>query len=234
MIRLLLLFLFGPVMAVAQPAAEELQVIVERTEGELSFFLALPVDQMEGLLGTDLDLIFSDNGKLPLEDFQRDGSFELADDVFAAVKGQVDGRAVIFDPMSMMLHPNTTQLPFQDPFDGIMSTSVCGVFIAPEDQVPERMTAYYGGIFLNVPPNAPVQLTFPTTGRAAITVNLRQYDDRGFVGETMLELKDGGVLVLAEPHVSQSYLWLFYAVGLLLVPVIKALRQRKAPRVGLC
>ncbi|MQY42121.1 hypothetical protein GG681_05675 [Epibacterium sp. SM1969] len=248
MVRYIYLLLFSllAVCAQADPLADpkaaipvtpqdaDLRVIVERSDQELSFFLALPVDQMEPLLGTDLSIIFSDDGKLPLDDFQRDGSFELADDVFAAVSGAVGGTAAIFDPMSMMLHPNASALPFSDPFDGILSTSVCGVFIAPEDQVPERMTAYYGGIFLNVAPNAPVQLDFPKTGRSAITVKLRQYDDSGFVGETTVALPDGGALVLFEPWFSRSQVALAYLLGLVIV-LLAGFRFRQASRrAALC
>ncbi|MEM6944526.1 MAG: hypothetical protein AAF565_12320 [Pseudomonadota bacterium] len=186
--------------AAAEPVVGEratLTMIVDRSDGDMVYYLLMPAEQIVPLLNTDPELVFSANGAVPIDAFRREGSFDLADDVFRGVRSNRPDGALAFYSMSLMLHPKGEPMPFDTPFDGLTAISVCTVDYAFDAFVPGDLDLYYGAYAYEVADDETVTLTFPETGRAALDVVIRQYVDGRFVTEETAVLEDGGTLALA-------------------------------------
>lgn len=200
---------FGAVLLAAVSArASDLTVIVDVSEDGAAYYMSLPATEIENVLGTDPDLLFSNEGSVPIDDFRLNGSFELGDDVFGRIEGRVDGEHAPFETMSMMVHPLADPAPFQTPWDAVTATAVCIVDYKEDQLTPGWLQLYYGSYAHRVDGTSGLQLTFPQTGRDAVDVTLHLYQDGTYVGREKAVLEDGGTLnVSFEQPAGLSMLW---------------------------
>lgn len=183
---------------------DELTLIVSRGEDAATYYLSMPADQIEPLLATDPDLLFSQDGRVPINKFRLTGSFDLADDIFSNITGSVAGNDFEFEAMSIMVHPTATPLPFAAPWDAYTAISVCSVDYDPAALVPGLLQMYYGGFTDNVSGNAPLNIHFPETGRDDMQIVVHRYEDGRLMGTDVQTLSDGGTLVIEK---SSGFVW---------------------------
>lgn len=181
-------------MASDKPA---LSFIVDRSDGDMAYYMSMSAEHIVPLLDADPALVFSNSGAVPIETFRREGSFDLADEVFRHVRSDRPAGANAFYSMSLMLHPTDFPLPFETPFDGLTAVSVCTVDYDFSTFAPGDLNLFYGAYAYEVAPTEAVSLTFPATGRETLDVVIRHYTDGRFVGEERASLADGGTLTFA-------------------------------------
>ncbi len=214
---------------------DEMTLIVNRGEDSATYYISMPSEEIAPILGTDPTLLFSENGRVPIEEFRQVGSFELADDIFANITGSHAGQPFAFEGMSMMVHPKATPLPFAAPWDAYTAISVCSVNYNPEELVPGVLQMYYGGFTDQVSGDAPLELHFPETGRDAFQLVVHRYEDGKLMGTDVRTVADGGSLVIetggtpvGSGWTSSVWIWL----GLLLVGAVGVVYLRTRTRDG--
>lgn len=201
--------------------ASDVTLIVDMTEFYAAYYISLPAQQIKEILGTNPDLLFSDNGSVPIDDFRLNGSFELGDEVFERVQGSIAGQPIPLETMSMMVHPTDDPAPFQTPWDAVTATAVCIVDYAEDQLTPEYLQLYYGSYAHKVDATSGVDLTFPKTGREPVNVTMHLYWDGDYVARELVVLEDGGT-VTAKVTGSSSFAVLWWAAAVLWVLAIGA------------
>lgn len=182
-------------------------LIVNRSDDAATYYLSMPADGLAPVLATDPDLLFSENGRVPINEFRLTGSFDLADVLFANITGSQGGASFAFEAMSMMVHPQATPLPFKAPWDAYTAISVCTVDYAPDQLMPEVLQMYYGGFTDQVSGDAPLELHFPQTGRGAREIVVHRYEDGRLMGTDVRTLEDGGTLVIQTSGTAMLPAW---------------------------
>lgn len=177
-------------------ASDELTLIVNRGDDSATYYLSMPADLIEPVLASDPTLLFSDDGRVPIEEFRLVGSFDLADDMFDNITGSQGGERFSFESMSMMVHPSATPLPFAAPWDAYTAIAVCTVQYDPDQLVPGQLQTYYGGFTDQISGDAPLSIHFPKTGRGALEIVVHRYEDGRLLGTDVQVLDDGGSLVI--------------------------------------
>lgn len=186
-------------------ATDELTLIVNRDDDSATYYLSMPADLIEPVLASDPTLLFSDNGRVPIEEFRRVGSFDLADDMFDNIEGSQGGDRFVFEAMSMMVHPTDTPLPFEAPWDAYTAIAVCTVQYDPAQLVPGKLQTYYGGFTDQIAGDAPLSLHFPQTGRDALEIVVHRYEEGRLMGTDVKVLDDGGSLVIETSGGDESW-----------------------------
>ena len=177
-------------------AGDELTLIVSRGDDSATYYLSMPADEITPILATDPALLFSEDGRVPIDQFRLAGSFDLADDLFANITGSINETAFEFEAMSMMVHPTETPLPFAAPWDAYTAISVCSVDYGSDQLVPGALQIYYGGFTDQVAGDAPMKIHFPQTGRDARQIVIHSYENGRLVGTDVETIADGGTLVI--------------------------------------
>ena len=231
-----LVFSAGVVTSFAARASD-LTVIMNVSDNGAAYYMSLPATEISDLLGTEPDLLFSDAGSVPIDDFRLNGSFELGDQVFARVEGRVQGERAPFETMSMMVHPLEDPAPFQTPWDAVTATSVCIVDYDENQLTPEWLQLYYGSYAHNVEGASGVQLVFPQTGRKPVNVTMHLYRDGTYLRREQVVLVDGGTLNVsfAQPSSFSSLWWAAIALWLVTMAaafVVPRLRAQRANTVA--
>ncbi|MEM9732908.1 MAG: hypothetical protein AAF903_05395 [Pseudomonadota bacterium] len=189
--------LVGPSLKTVQALTKKtspVQVIVNRDGGDVEVFIAMSAHLIEPLLGKDSNILFNDEGRLPIDEIRTSGSFQLADRIFDRVMwaGGKDGAE--FQAMSLMAHPKSYDPPFKTPLDATMAISICTNDYTAEELVPENVQVIYGGFGGDWGEATNVNLSFPKTGREVLDVELRSYANGTFLKAENLSLPDGGTL----------------------------------------
>ena len=187
---------------------DELTLIVSRGDDSATYYLSMPADEITPILDTDPGLLFSDEGRVPIDQFRLAGSFDLADEIFANITGSIDETAFEFEAMSMMVHPTATPLPFAAPWDAYTAISVCSVDYGSDQLVPGALQMYYGGFTDQVAGDAPMKIHFPQTGRDARQIVIHSYENGRLVGTDVETLTDGGVLIIETNGKTPLPAWL--------------------------
>ena len=213
-------------------ANDELTLIVNRDDDSATYYLSMPADLIAPVLASDPTLLFSDDGRVPIEEFRRVGSFDLADDIFDNIQGSQGGDRFAFEAMSMMVHPTETPLPFAAPWDAYTAISVCSVDYGSDQLVPGALQMYYGGFTDQVAGDAPMKIHFPQTGRDARQIVIHSYENGRLVGTDVETLADGGTLVIETSGKVPLPAWLT-SVGFWVGLIGILYRQRLAEVKGL-
>lgn len=228
---------FGAVLLAALPArASDLTVIVNVSDDGAAYYMSLPAADIQSVLGTDPDLLFSADGSVPIDDFRLNGSFELGDQVFERIEGRVEGEVAPFETMSMMVHPLNDPAPFQTPWDAVTATSVCIVDYVEDQLTPEWLRLYYGSYAHQVSGTSGLDLSFPETGRAPIEVTMHLYRDGDYLRREQAILPDGGTLSLSFDKATgfAALWWMAISLWLLILGAAvyaKRLRGRRTDPV---
>jgi hypothetical protein len=202
MLRTLLLlsfFLGAPVFAEGGgPSAEAPEVpvlIVDRRPQSISLFVSMPARDLSALFGTGGEDLLGVDGTIDVDGLY-EGTFRLADRIFAPVEARIGGERAVFEGLSMMVHDPAVLPEFRTPWDGETAIAVCTSPETVDNMGLERLQAYLGFFVWKTDGMAPLSLRFPDTGREALTVEVRDFWNMQPLGVERLELEDGGTLVL--------------------------------------
>ena len=175
---------------------EGVTLLIDRRAAEVSVYLSLPADRLPALMGHGADEMLGPDGTVDIEALY-DGTFDTADALFAGSALWVDGEAVAVEALSMMLHDPAFLPPFRDPYDGQMSIAVCTSPETVRGMGLSGLRAYLGYYAWQVDGLAPLELTFPRTGRGPVEVTLRVFDDFVPRDPQVLILEDGGTVAVS-------------------------------------
>ena len=212
-------------------SASALQIIVDRSEDSIELFLHLEGQQLTPAFGVDADRVIRDeDGELLTPQFQLTGSYDEALKLIGNIQTMVSGQTVAFEPMSMMLHPKSFDLPFNEPFDGWSYMSACSV-IPPSGVVQDadlRIVAGYSA--------------YPVDGRQPIEIMLANSADTNvqvmefFRGQPLTDatytLSAGESLKLERAPDRTPLLSIFVAISLAAVAASALLWHRNARQLG--
>lgn len=195
---ILLMGLGGPVLADSTAGAKRpdgLVLIVDRRADSISLFLSLPARDLEPVFGLGADALLDTEATVDI-DLLYEGTFELADEIFASVETQLDGGPVTFEAMSMMVHDPGVLPPFKTPWDGETSIAVCTSPETVDRSGLDELQAYLGFFAWKVNGLAPLSLTFSEAGRGIENVEVREFWNMQHTGTRITALGADGELVL--------------------------------------
>lgn len=197
---LLVLFLWvSPVHAegVAAGAArpDTPVLIVDRRADAVTLFLSLPATDLQTVFGTGAGDLLDAEDTIDVARLY-DGTFELADRIFAPVETLIGGVPVPFEATSMMVHDPEVLPDFLSPWDGEVAIAVCTSPETVDNLGLQTLQAYMGFFAWKVNGMEPVSLEFPMTGRSPQTIEVREFWNLQFIGARTEILQDGGTLTL--------------------------------------
>ncbi|MEO1406295.1 MAG: hypothetical protein AAFV54_07355 [Pseudomonadota bacterium] len=117
------LSLVGPTQA--NTADNRVDIIISRGDHAIELFLAMPTDLAVSHFGLTREDLVNSDGFADFERFSK-GTFELGEALWRDVETELNGEALTFETMSLMVHPANRPLPFETPLDALISVEVCG------------------------------------------------------------------------------------------------------------
>ena len=159
----------------ALPAtAADLSLIVDRSEQGVELFLKFATAETETLLAPFPPGFLDPDGLVDITPF-RQGTFLHGDKLWSEVEMRVAGEGALVESMSMMVHPDSIPVDFNDPIDGWIAMAVCNV-TDPNARFELGMLSTYAGFIawdveglgaleINFPANAEIKVTEFLEGR---------------------------------------------------------------------
>ena len=193
-----------------QAFASSLDIIVLRGEDTIEVFFSAPTRGYIDLFGMSPSMLEEPDGTVDF-DALREGTFDMADDIFASVDTWFAGAPVFFEAMSMMVHPIDDRLQFRTPVDGMVAMAVCTV---PTPDIPpalDTLWAYSGFITYVDDPSGPVSLELTAMTLPSVEVSVRYFTEEGFVGRETFTHAAGTTLLLGNPS-SAVPLWVLWLI----------------------
>ena len=165
----------------AAEATPDMVLVVDRMPGAVEIYVAMDADRMLQTFGLPQDRLAGPGGSVDFAPL-RQGTYDMADEMFAVTAATIGGAPARFEAMSMMVHPQDEALPMRTPLEGLIAIGVCTV---PEPDRPPRLDAlraYAGFIAYTDTPQAPLALRFPAVadgapGGGALTVEIREHTE---------------------------------------------------------
>lgn len=224
--------------APAQADAVDGTMIVHRGEDAVELYASIDALALTPWLDGDTGIFTEADGSVDFSNFLVDTAF-MGDALFGAVEAHVAGEAVQFYAMSFMLHPQDLAVEFDTPWAALSSITFCSVAPSQGTYTPDALRSYVGLAAYPVDGLANVSFEFPSTGRDALTFEVREYLEGEFFQRYQVTLEDGAVFSLEPidgPPVSQATAavggWFFYlgviaVVGISLLRPVQPARKRR-------
>lgn len=230
MVRVLLITLMvliaPPALATGEgPGADvpEMPVlIVDRRPESIALFLSMPATQLSPVFGQGADALLDAEGTVDIDGLY-EGTFELADQIFAGVEAHANDAPVTFEALSMMVHDPDVLPEFRTPWDGETSIAVCTSPDTVDKMGLETLQAYLGYFAWKLNGLSTLALTFPS-GDGLGEIEVREFWNMQPTGAYLTRADAAGTLVL-EPKsgavLGTATLWLLAgglaAIGLVFV-----------------
>ncbi|MEM6480142.1 MAG: hypothetical protein AAF647_14040 [Pseudomonadota bacterium] len=195
----LLLFL----APLAPANAADVALIVDRSERGVEIFVKLPTERTEDLFAPFPEGFLESDGRVDIGPF-RDGTADHGDALWAAVETRVAGEAPLVEAMSMMVHPDSIPVDFNDPIDGWIAMAVCNVTDPDARFGLDVLSTYAGFIAWDVAGYGALELVFP----AALDIEVTEFVNGRKIHEETVALAEGQPLQL-DP-VTRWELWRFW------------------------
>ncbi|MEM6895869.1 MAG: hypothetical protein AAF576_00720 [Pseudomonadota bacterium] len=190
-------------MAASPAAAADLSLIVDRSERGVELFIKLPTDKTEDLLAPFPDQFLDAAGLVDIGPF-REGTADHGDALWTDVSMDVGGQTSLVEAMSMMVHPDSIPVSFEDPIDGWIAMAVCNVTDPDARFDIGVLSTYAGFIAWDVAGYDQVSITFP----AAMEIDVKEFVEGREIGSFTVALAEGDTLAL-DP-VTRWELWRFW------------------------
>lgn len=146
----------------ADEDASGLRLIVNRSEDAVTIYTALPGSLLPDRFGAVPPPLQAGPEGLDLDELSR-GTGDTAGWLTARAEARLGDRAVVLEPLSVMVHPIELDMPFQTPHDGAIATAVC---VAPPmgPQQLDALTVFAGFHLDGADGSAPLMLRLGTQG----------------------------------------------------------------------
>lgn len=185
--------------------AEELTIVVNRSDTAATLYIAVPASELGPVFGADAAALLSSTD-LVIDAALQDSLFDQAGMLLAATTIRTRPNGPRFQGMSMVLHPIDDAVAFGTPWDASLASSVCTV---PPDSRPwrqEDLLVYAGFAAHGIDGTAGFTVEFPATGREPVDVVLRDFIGGRPHDVVALSLADGGALHVA-PVAGSAFPW---------------------------
>lgn len=187
------------VATMAGPAvATDATLIVDRRAESIALYFKLAATDFEPVFGSGAEGLLGADGTVDVPRLF-DGTFPLADRIFAATSVRLAGQETPFEALSMMVHDPDILPDFAMPYDAEMSIAVCTSPETVQNMTLETLEGYLGYFAWKVDGLAEMAIALPETGRGALDLNVREFVDHVEVLNQTVTLADGAVLTLAAP-----------------------------------
>ena len=229
----ILLIVAAPVLASGEgPGAarpDKVVLIVDRRADSVTLFFSMPATELAPTFGTGADALLDAEGTVDI-DLLYEGTYELADKIFAPVRTEIDGQPVAFEALSMMVHDPDVLPGFETPWDGETSVAVCTSPETVDLMGLESLQAYLAFYAWKVNGSAPVTMTFPRSGRALSEIEVRDFWNLQHTGTRTVSPDAGGSITFSAGQGTRlefPTLWLLAAACFGLGLVFLALHRRE-------
>ena len=187
-------------MCVAGPAvAADATLIVDRREDSVALYFRTAASDFETIFGAGADALLAIDGTVDVPRLY-DGTYLLADEIFATSTVQIGSDVVRFEALSMMVHDPEILPDFATPYDAELSIAVCTSPDTVANMGLSSLEGYLGYFAWKVDGFADMQISLPQTGRGALELRVRAYVDHVEVSDQTVILPDGGTLMLTAPR----------------------------------
>ncbi|MEL6700973.1 MAG: hypothetical protein AAFO58_04740, partial [Pseudomonadota bacterium] len=151
----------------------DLSLIIDRRETSIEVFARIPAAILRPVFATDPAGLAGPDGRVWFGALRETGTFDFGDAMISEVAFKADGAKAPFEAMSVMVHPADNTLSFDDPIDGNIAMSVCGVADPVIPPTIDELTLYAG--FISYPVTADAALTLDLPNTRPVHVAVRQF-----------------------------------------------------------
>ncbi len=185
------------VSANAVAAAAELDIVVDRQSDSIEFFMSTRADNFVSIFDFPPELL---EGRTGTVDFTplREGTWDIGDALLSKAPAALDGAPIVFEAMSLMVHPLDLAFPIPTPFDALLAISVCAVEAPETPPTLEELQGYVGFIAYVEDTEGLLTLQLPKTGRGPLHVSVREFRDGVARGHYEVTVPDGGIVEMSD------------------------------------
>lgn len=183
----------------AAPVSAETKLIIDRYGDETRLYLRVPAEDLASLFKLPADHLPSDDTGVLDTEALRLGEWENAARTFEALEIFADGAERPAEDVTVLAHLRAMALPFADPFDAHIATSVCSETTPAVPPALTDLVAYVSARIDIAAPNATLRLRFPETGREAQTLQVLDYRAGQAIRTGMALVPDGATITLSVP-----------------------------------
>lgn len=189
--------------------AADLEVIVDRHKDAVEVFVSLEAAAIPAVFGTSSDFI-ARPGEVVEYEALREGTWDQGDTMLAGAQLRVGQQQVALEAMSLMVHPESTPMPFDDVTDAYVAMSVCNGFEPGIVPTVDILDVYAG--YIAYPSDTGDTLSFALGNQAAVEVRVRDMRADGGSVEQVLLVEPGGTFDLTLPEAPAGWpLWAYFA-----------------------
>ena len=222
-------FLSACLLAIAAAPiwAADMTILVDRREKAIAIYFEVPATTLPSVFGAGAESLLEADGTVDVPKLY-DGTFLLADEIFARSTVTLNGRETSFEGLSMMVHDPDILPDFASPYDAELSVAVCTSPETVEHMTLETLEAYLGYYAWDVDETSAIRLEFPVTGRDDVEIRVFEFLDLKAVDERTVTLEDGGAISFqgVQPSNSSIARWLFGLSAAFLALAVVLLRPR--------
>lgn len=141
--------------------AADIQLMVDRSERGVEFFVKFDTENTEALLAPFPAGFLDADGRVDIGPF-RSGTADHGDALWQAVQTSFgESPPALVEAMSMMVHPDSLPVPYNDPVDAFMATAICTVTDPDATFDLDVLSTYAGFIAWDVEGYGPLEIRFP-------------------------------------------------------------------------
>ncbi|MEM1236054.1 MAG: hypothetical protein AAGI10_03720 [Pseudomonadota bacterium] len=146
----------------------DIQLMIDRSEQGVEFFVKFNTEATETVLAPFPAGFLDEEGLVDIGPF-RSGTADHGDALWAGVTTTIGQDAALVEAMSMMVHPDSLPVPYNDPIDAFMATAICNVTDPDARFAVGVLSTYAGFIAWDVEGYGPVELQFPEDIEVEVT-----------------------------------------------------------------
>ncbi|MEM7746696.1 MAG: hypothetical protein AAF346_00480 [Pseudomonadota bacterium] len=153
-----------------------LDIIIDRHHNHIEIYIQMPGSAVEDTFAGDASELISKDGFVDFAGL-RNGTWMHGASLFGKLKMSSAGRDTDLEMMSLMVHPPNRTLPFGDPIDALVATSVCGAN-GPLDQKTMADLIANVGFYADVLSGFDaIKLELPSKAHPALNFRLREFSN---------------------------------------------------------
>lgn len=178
-------------------AAADLDIVVDRQSDSIEFFMSTRADRFVSIFDFSPELLAGRTDTVDFAPF-REGTWDIGDALLSKAPAALDGSPIVFEAMSLMVHPLDLAFPIPTPLDALLAISVCAVEPPEEPPTLEELQGYVGFIAYVEDTKGVLTLQLPKTGRAPLRVSIREFKDGVPRGHYEVTVPDGGIVEMSD------------------------------------